>query len=94
MDNKRRFYRLFEFYLNELNKTTIEDWYGHRSSIKVNNVTFLQQGKSIVLEITIVLGEVISESVMDEKMAATLISEGMGYFFPELSLHVIYNWDY
>jgi hypothetical protein len=30
---------------------------------------------------------------MDESMAITLISEGMGYFFPELSLHVVHKWD-
>jgi hypothetical protein len=39
------------------------------------------------------LGKIISETVMNEKMAIALISEGMGYFFPELSLHVIHSWD-
>ena len=93
MDNKRRFYRLFEFYLNDLNKSSVEDWYGKGSSIKVNNVTFTQQNKSIVIEVTIILGETISESLMDERMAKVLISDGMIYFFPEISIKIIYNWD-
>lgn len=93
MDNKRRFYRLLELYVNDINKKPLEDWYGKGSVVKVNYVTFTQQGKSIVLEVTIVLGDIISESVMDESMAITLISEGIGYFFPELSLHVVHKWD-
>lgn len=93
MDNKRRFYRLFEFYLNDLNKSSVEGWYGKGSLIKVNNVTFTQQNKSIVIEVTIILGEIISESLMDDTMASVLISDGMIYFFPELSIKIIYNWD-
>ena len=93
MDNKRRFYRLFEFYLNDLNKSSVEGWYGKGSLIKINNVTFTQQIKSIVIEVTIILGEIISESLMDETMASVLISDGMIYFFPELSIKIIYNWD-
>jgi hypothetical protein len=93
MDNKRRFYLLLERYVNEMNKESVEAWYGEGSIIKVNNVTFTQKTRSIVIEITIVLGKIISETVMNEKMAIALISEGMGYFFPELSLHVIHSWD-
>jgi hypothetical protein len=93
MDNKRRFYRLLERYVNEMNKESVEAWYGKGSIIKVNHVTFTQKTRSIVIEITIVLGEIISEALMDEKMAITLISDGMVYFYPELSLHVIHSWD-
>ena len=93
MDNKRRFYRLFEYYLNDLNKSSIEVWYGKGSSIKINNVTFTQKNKSIVIEVTVILGEIISEGFMNETMVNVLISDGMVYFFPELSINIICNWD-
>jgi hypothetical protein len=55
-------------------------------------MTFTQK-KSVVIEIVIVLGDVISEAVMDERMATVLVSDGLGYFFPELSVHLIHRWD-
>ena len=64
MDNKRRFYRLLEFYLNDYNKESVESYYGKGSRVKIRNVTFTQKTKSIVLEVVIVLGEIISETVM------------------------------
>lgn len=93
MDNKRRFYRLLEFYLNDYNKESVESYYGKGSRIKIRNVGFTQKTKSVVLEVTIVLGEIISETVMVESMAEALISEALVYFFPELSVNIIYSWD-
>lgn len=92
MDNKRRFYRLLEFYINEQNKESVETWYGKGSVIKIHNITFTQK-KSAVIEIVIVLGDIISETLMNEKMATVLVSDGLGYFFPELSIHLIHRWD-
>jgi len=92
MDNKRRVYRLLERYINECNKESVEGWYGKGSVVKIHNMTFTQK-KSVVIEIVIVLGDVISESVMDEKMASVLISEGLVYFFPGMSIHLIHSWD-
>jgi hypothetical protein len=92
MDNKRRVYRLLEGFINESNKESVETWYGKGSVIKIHNMTFTQK-KSVVIEIVIVLGDVISEAVMDERMASALISEGLVYFFPELSIHLIHRWD-
>jgi hypothetical protein len=92
MDNKRRVYRLLEVFINECNKETVETWYGKGSVIKIHNMTFTQK-KSVVIEIVIVLGDVISEAVMDERMASLLISEGLVYFFPGLSIHLIHSWD-
>jgi transcriptional regulator CtsR len=92
MNNKRRVYRLLEHYINDCNKESVEGWYGKGSVIKIHNMNFTQQ-KSVVIEIVIVLGDVISEAVMDERMASLLISEGLVYFFPGLSIHLIHSWD-
>ena len=92
MDNKRRVYRLLEGFINESNKESVETWYGKGSIIKIHNMNFTQK-KSVVIEIVIVLGDVISESVMDERMASALISEGFVYFFPGMSIHLIHSWD-
>jgi hypothetical protein len=93
MDNKRRFYRLLEKYINGIKKDAVESFYGKGSTIKIHNVTFTQQSRSAVIEAVIVLGDVITESQMDEKMATALISDAMTYLFPELSNHLIIRWD-
>ena len=93
MDNKRRFYRLMEKYINGIKKDAVEGFYGKGSTIKIHNVTFTQKSKSAVIEAVIVLGDVITESQMNEKMATALISDAMTYFFPELSNHLIIRWD-
>jgi hypothetical protein len=93
MDNKRRLYRLVEKYVNDFKKEAVEEFYGKGSSIKIHNVTFAQKNKSIVIEAIIVLGDIITESQMDEKMATVLISDAITYFFPELSIHLTFRWD-
>jgi hypothetical protein len=93
MDNKRRFYRLIEKYINDDKKDVVESFYGKGSTIKIHNVSFAQQSRSAVIEFVIVLGDVITESQMDEKMGITLISNAMTYFYPELSTHFICRWD-
>jgi len=71
----------------------VEGFYGKGSTIKIHNVTFTQKSKSAVIEAVIVLGDVITESQMNEKMATALISDAMTYFFPDLSNHFIIRWD-
>ena len=80
MDNKRRVYRLLEYYINEFRKEAVEGFYGKGSKIKIHNITFTQRTKSAVVEVVIVLGDVITESQMDEKMATILVSNAMRYF--------------
>jgi hypothetical protein len=93
MDNKRRIYRLLEHYINEFRKDAVEGFYGKGSTVKIHNITFTQKTKSAVVEVVIVLGDVITESQMDEHMATTLVSNAMIYFYPEVSIHLIYRWD-
>lgn len=93
MDNKRRVYRLLERYINEFKKDAVESFYGKGSTIKIHNITFTQRTKSAVVEVVIVLGDVITESVMDEKMATALVSNAMRYFDSDLSIHLVYRWD-
>ena len=93
MDNKRRFYRQLEYYINDFNKKSVESWYGNGSVIKIHNVGFGVKDKNITIEIVIILGDVITESQMDESMAVALVSDGLVYFYPELEVNVIYRWD-
>ena len=82
-----------ERYINEFKKDAVESFYGKGSTIKIHNITFTQKTKSAVVEVVIVLGDVITESVMDEKMATTLVDNAMRYFDFDLSIHFICRWD-
>ena len=82
-DKKRRFFRLVESYINDYQKDAVELMYGEGSKIKIHSWSYNNKGDTFLFEIVIVLGEVISESVMDKTMAEVLLKEALVYFYPE-----------
>lgn len=84
-DKKRRFYRLLETYMNESRKEEVELMYGKGSKIKVHNWTHNVKGDQFIFELIIVLGNTISESVMDSSLAEVLLEDALQYFYPEVT---------
>ena len=82
-DKKQRFFRLLESYINDYQKDAVELMYGEGSKIKIHNWSHNNKGDTFIFELVIVLGEVISESVMDKTMAEVLLKNGLTYFYPE-----------
>lgn len=82
-DKKQRFFRLLESYINDYQKDAVELMYGEGSKIKVHSWSHNNNGDTFLFELVIVLGEVISESVMDKTMAEVLLKDALVYFYPE-----------
>ena len=93
MDNKRRFYRLIENYINEFKGDIVESIYGTGTKIKIHTVTFGNSDNSVLIEIIVVLGDTINEDVLDTSLAEILIQEALVYFFPEKIIKTLIRWD-
>jgi len=83
-DKKQRFFRLLESYFNDFRIDAVETIYGKGYQIKVHNYTHNNKGDTLFFELVIVLGDVISESVIDKTMAEVLIKDALVYFYPEI----------
>jgi len=93
LDKKRRLFRLIETYINDYQKEAVEEMYGVSTRIKIHNIVESQTQKSILFEAVIILGETITEQVMDRKLADVLIQDAMVYFFPDQSIKTYVRWD-
>lgn len=93
MDKKRRLYRLIENYINDFQGNAVQEVYGKGSYIKIHNLNFSVTKQSILLEAVIVLGELITEEVMDKKLADVLIQDATIYFFPDHSIKTYVRFD-
>jgi hypothetical protein len=93
MDNKRRLYRLIEKYLNDYRGDVVREIYGDGSSIKIHTITFGITNNTVLIEAIVMLGNVITEDVMDASLAETLIRDSMVYFFPEQQIKTYIRFD-
>ena len=93
LDKKRRLFRLIELYLNDYEKNAIEQMYGVGTKIKIHSMSESITEKSILFEVVIVLGDTISEEVMDRSLADILVQDAMNFFFPEYLIKTYVRWD-
>jgi hypothetical protein len=66
-----------EKYINSVNKTQLEDYYGVGTTIKVKNVSESLKDKILLFEVSIIFGDIIEEDVLDPTLADFFISEGI-----------------
>ena len=67
--------------------------YGVGTTIKIHNMAESSSQKAILFEAIIILGDTITEQVMDRKLADVLIQDAMVYFFPNQSIKTYVRWD-
>lgn len=93
MDEKRRFIRLLELYINGHRGSAVEEMYGQGTTIKIHNVIFSPTQKSVVVEAVIILGYIITEEVLDRELADVLIQDAIPLFFSDYSVKTMVRWD-
>ena len=92
-DKKRRLFRLIENYINDYQKEAVESVYGKGTYIRIHSMTESYSTKSLLFEVVIVLGDTISEQVMDRALADILIQDALVYFFPDQNIKTYVRWD-
>lgn len=90
---KKRFFRLIEVYLNEFKSSSVEEFYGKNTKIKIHAITHIITTNSLLIEAVIYLGDIINEEIMDVILADILIQEALVYFYPECSIKTMITWD-
>lgn len=91
--NKRRLFRLIEYYINDMYKEPVEEMYGPGTKIKIHSLSESYRTNSMLFEVVINLGEVINESVMDKTLAETLVRNALVHFYPEQIIKTYVRWE-
>lgn len=92
-DKKRRLFRLIENYMNDYQKEAVESVYGKGSFIKIHSMNQSYTNNVLLFEVVIVLGDTITEQVMDRTLADILIQDALVYFFPDQHIKTYVRWD-
>jgi hypothetical protein len=93
MDKKLKLFDLIEYYINDYQKKSVEEYYGKGTKIKVRSLDYINSQKCILAEIKIVLSETINERVLNRELADVLIQDALVYFYPEHYVKVMVGWD-
>ena len=93
LDKKRRLFRLIETYINDCYLQEIEEMYGKGTRVKIHSMTESPTSKSLLFEAIIILGDTITEDVMDRKLVDVLIQDALVYFYPEYHIKTYVRWD-
>lgn len=93
MDNRRRYYKLIENYINKKNKSNFEEFYGAGSHFSIKSITFGITNQTILIDCVITLGDVINEDVLNDSMIQALIVEIVTFIYPKLKIQIVVGWD-
>lgn len=93
MSRKRRIFSYIEYYLNEYEKDALEQIYGKGSKIKIHDIFYSTNQKSVMVEAVIILGDIISEETLDRTLADILIQDALVYFYPDEPIKVSVRYD-
>lgn len=93
MDTKKRFIRTIEKYLNKIKKEQVELYYGKGTSVKIKQLEYITQGKHIMVEAVIILGDTINEDVLDRGLVDYLLQDILCVMFPDEPAKVLLSWD-
>jgi hypothetical protein len=93
MDNKRRFFKLIETYINDFRGDAVREFYGKNTRIKIHTLNWGVKDNSIMLEAVVILGDVINEDTTNDVLVHVLLQDAIVYFFPELKLKTYVRFD-
>ena len=80
-------------YLDLSCQDSIDSFYGVGTKIKVKNLSYSLINNLILVDVGILLGDTISEEVMENTMCDLLIRETLDPIFPEQHIKVMISWD-
>lgn len=93
LDKKRRIFRLIEFHINEFNSKLVETFYGKNAKLKIHSMSESLANKTLLFEVVITLGDIITENSLDEKPAHILVEEALFWFFPQHQIKTLIRWE-
>lgn len=92
-EKKRKICALIESYINDFRGKAISEFYGEGTKVKILNLDYTTRGDFVLVEAKIILGEIISEEVMERALVDYVIQDALVYFFPEQPINVMITWE-
>jgi hypothetical protein len=92
-EKKRKICALIESYINDFRGVAISEFYGEGTKVKILNLDYTTRGVFVLVEAKIILGEIISEEVMERALVDYVIQDALVYFFPEQPINVMITWE-
>lgn len=92
-NTKHKIFRLLEHYMNKFRADAVQEIYGVNSYIKIHNMNFSLNEKSVLVEAVVILGDTINENTVDRQLADILIQDAIFYFYPEHSIKAYVRFD-
>lgn len=92
-EKKKKICALIESYINDFRGEAISEFYGEGTKVKILNLDYTTRGVFVLVEAKIILGEIISEEVMERALVDYVIQDALVYFFPEQPINVMVTWE-
>lgn len=94
MDNKYRFSRIIENFINDSRGDVINYIFGYGSKVKIKNIDYSITSKLIYIDATVILGGDIDEDMLNSnEIISELIKECMEYISPDEKLAITVTYD-
>jgi predicted Co/Zn/Cd cation transporter (cation efflux family) len=94
VNNKDRFCRIIEKFVNESRTDTMNLIFGNGSKIKVKNIDYSTTTKSIYIDVVVIVGEEIDDlTIQSDDVVVDLIKQSIDYisFNEKLTITVSYD---
>lgn len=93
MRKKLRICQMMESYINDVESSYIDELYGKGTKIKIQDIFYSTTTNSIVIDCKVILGDVISEELLDTSPVEIFVSNAVGIFYPDKKLSITVSWD-
>lgn len=90
---KKKLYRIIDFHLNTKNSKQIEEFYGKGTKIKIRSLSYSLKSNILLVDAVVVLGEIITEEVLETTLAEVLILDSMKFFYPDYKVNTMVKCD-
>jgi len=91
--SSRKFAKACEILLNAIEKEYIEEYYGKGTQIKVRDIVFSPVKRTCIVDCVVVLGELLTEGVLDDEMTRMLVLTMMDKMIYDYSVNVMVSYD-
>ena len=95
-DNLNDFYTRYKntkFCNSFFSVDTIEEFYGKGTKIKIRSLSYSLKSNILLVDAVVVLGEIITEEVLETTLAEVLILDSMKFFYPDYKVNTMVKCD-
>lgn len=94
MNNKHRFSRIIEVFINESRRNIMDYMFGKESKIKIKKIDYSTTAKLIHIDIVVILGETIDTHMFEsDEIIKELVKDALEYISPNEKIMIKVSYD-